>query len=300
MTDSTASFTMEDFAKALGQFDYEFAKGSIVKGKAVAYESDSALVDIGGKSPAILSADEASVYATKDLSGIVPIGEEMEFLIIGEQNADGQVKISLRQLETRKIWDRLVEMKESQESLQVRVTGINKGGCAIDVLGLRGFIPRSHLAQRGDIESLKGQTLSAVVLDMDRDKDRIVLSNRLATRAASFSQLQIGQVVEGTIAGIRPFGAFVEFEGNSGLLHVSQISQKRVDDVNKVLQVGQTIKALIATLNEGENRIGLTTKHFESYPGEMLDHADKVMEQVEARADRARNAMMGSGGESRD
>jgi small subunit ribosomal protein S1 len=299
MTDSTASFTMEDFAKALGQFDYEFAKGSIVKGKAVAYESDSALVDIGGKSPAILSADEASVYATKDLSAIVPIGDEMEFLIIGDQNADGQVKISLRQLETRKIWDRLIEMKDTKSSLQVRVTGVNKGGVAVDALGLRGFIPRSHLAQRGDIEGLKGQTLSAVVLDMDQERDRIVLSNRLATRSASFSQLQIGQLVEGTVAGIRPFGAFVEFEGNSGLLHVSQISQKRVDDVNKVLQVGQTIKALIANLNEGENRIGLTTKHFESFPGEMLEGVAKVMAQADDRADRARTAMMGSG-ESRN
>jgi small subunit ribosomal protein S1 len=299
MTDSTAAFTMEDFAKALGQFDYEFAKGSIVKGKAVAYESDSVLVDIGGKSPAILSADEASVYATKDLSAIVPIGDEMEFLIIGDQNADGQVKISLRQLETRKIWDRLIEMKDAKSSLQVRVTGVNKGGVAVDALGLRGFIPRSHLAQRGNIDGLKGQTLSAVVLDMDQERDRIVLSNRLATRSASFSQLQIGQLVEGTVAGIRPFGAFVEFEGNSGLLHVSQISQKRVDDVNKVLQVGQTIKALIANLNEGENRIGLTTKHFESFPGEMLEGAAKVMAQADDRADRARAAMMGSG-ESRD
>jgi small subunit ribosomal protein S1 len=294
MTESTASFTMEDFEKALGQFDYEFANGMVVKGKAVAYESDSAMIDIGGKSPAILPKDEASVYATNDLSTIVPLGEEREFLIIKEQNADGQVTISLRQLETRKIWERLLELKDSQESLQVRVTGVNKGGVAIDVLGLRGFIPRSHLAQRGDIEGLKGQTLAAVVLDMDKDRDRIVLSNRLASRAASFSQLAIGQVVEGTIAGIRPFGAFVEFEGNSGLLHVSQISNKRVDDVNKVLQVGQTLKALIATLNEGENRIGLTTKHFESYPGEMLDNAAKVMAEVDDRADRARNAMMGS------
>ncbi|MFM2430537.1 MAG: hypothetical protein RLZZ511_1750 [Cyanobacteriota bacterium] len=294
MSNSAASFTMEDFEKALGQFDYEFSKGMIVNGKAVAYESDVALIDIGGKSPAILAKDEASVYATNDLSAIVPLGETREFLIIREQNADGQVTLSLRQLEARKVWDRLVEMKANNESFQVKVTGINKGGVAVDAMGIRAFIPRSHVAQRGAIEGLKGQTLSAVVLDMDQDRNRVVLSNRLATRAASFSQLQIGQLIEGKVTGIRPFGAFVEFDGNSGLLHVSQISNKRVDDVANILSVGQTVPALIADLNEGEGRIALTMKHFESFPGEMLESGEKVIAEAADRADRARTTLMGS------
>jgi small subunit ribosomal protein S1 len=293
MTESAASFSMEDFEKALGQFDYEFSKGKIVTGKAVAYESDAALIDIGGKSPGILPKDEASVYATNDLSTVVPVGEEREFLIIREQNADGQVTLSLRQLETRKIWNRLLEMKDRNESLQVKVTGSNKGGVSVDALGLRAFIPRSHLVDRGNIEAMKGQTLSAVVLDMEENRNRIVLSNRLAARAANFSRLEIGQVVEGTVTGIRPFGAFVEFDGNSGLLHVSQISNKRINDVSNILTVGQTVKVLIADLNEGENRIALTTKHFESFPGEMLENAQTVFDEADDRAERARKVLMG-------
>lgn len=293
MTESAASFSMEDFEKALGQFDYAFSKGQIVTGKAVAYESDTALIDIGGKSPGLLPRDEASVYATNDLSAVVPIGETREFLIIREQNADGQVTLSLRQLETRKIWNRLLEMKDNNESLQVKVTGSNKGGVSVDALGLRAFIPRSHLVERGNIEALKGQTLSAVVLDMEENRNRIVLSNRLAARAANFSRLEIGQVVEGTVTGIRPFGAFVEFEGNSGLLHVSQISNKRIDHINHILAVGQTVKALIADLNEGENRIALATKHFESFPGEMIENAQKVFDEADERAERARKVLMG-------
>ncbi len=223
----------------------------------------------------------------------MPVGEEREFLIIREQNADGQVTLSLRQLETRKIWQRLLEMKENNESLQVRVTGSNKGGVSVDALGLRAFIPRSHLVDRGNIEALKGQTLSAVVLDMEENRNRIVLSNRLAARAANFSRLQIGQVVEGTVTGIRPFGAFVEFDGNSGLLHVSQISNKRIDDINNILAVGQTVKVLIADLNEGENRIALTTKHFESFPGEIIESAQKVFDEADDRTERARKVLMG-------
>jgi small subunit ribosomal protein S1 len=290
---SAASFSMEDFEKALGQFDYEFAKGQIVRGKAVAYDSEGALIDIGGKSPGLLPKDEAAVRVVNDLSPIVPIGEEREFLIIREQNADGQVTLSLRQLETRKIWLRLVEMQGTKESLQVRVLGSNKGGVSIDVLGLKGFIPRSHLVERENIDGLKGQTLSAVVLDMDQNKNKIVLSNRLASRAANFSQLTIGQLIEGKVTGIRPFGAFVDFEGNTGLLHISQISKKRVATLDGVFTIGQTISAMIADINEGENRIALSTKYFESFPGEMLDNPQLVMNEAGDRAERAKKLLLG-------
>jgi small subunit ribosomal protein S1 len=290
---STASFSMEDFEKALGQFDYEFSRGQIITGKAVAYDSDGALIDIGGKSPGLLPKDEASVRAVNDLSAIVPLGEEREFLIVRDQNADGQVTLSIRQLEARKLWNRLVEMQGSKESLQVKVMGSNKGGVSVDVLGLKGFIPRSHLVERERFEQLKGQTLSAIVLEMDDKKNKIVLSNRLASRAANFSQLEIGQLIEGKVTGLRPFGAFVDFEGNTGLLHISQISKKRIERLDGVLSVGQTIRAMIADINEGENRIALTTKHFESFPGEMLDNTQTVMDEAGDRIERAKKLLLG-------
>lgn len=284
---------MEDFEKALGQFDYEFSRGQIITGKAVAYDSDGALIDIGGKSPGLLPKDEASVRAVNDLSAIVPLGEEREFLIVRDQNADGQVTLSIRQLEARKLWNRLVEMQGSKESLQVKVMGSNKGGVSVDVLGLKGFIPRSHLVERERFEQLKGQTLSAIVLEMDDKKNKIVLSNRLASRAANFSQLEIGQLIEGKVTGLRPFGAFVDFEGNTGLLHISQISKKRIERLDGVLSVGQTIRAMIADINEGENRIALTTKHFESFPGEMLDNTQTVMDEAGDRIERAKKLLLG-------
>jgi small subunit ribosomal protein S1 len=290
---STASFSMEDFEKALGQFDYEFSRGQIITGKAVAYDSDGALIDIGGKSPGLLPKDEASVRAVNDLSAIVPLGEEREFLIVRDQNADGQVTLSIRQLEARKIWNRLVEMQGSKESLQVKVMGSNKGGVSVDVLGLKGFIPRSHLVEREKFEQLKGQTLSAIVLEMDDKKNKIVLSNRLASRAANFSQLEIGQLIEGKVTGLRPFGAFVDFEGNTGLLHISQISKKRIESLDSVLRVGQTIRAMIADINEGENRIALTTKHFESFPGEMVENTQTVMDEAGDRIERAKKLLLG-------
>lgn len=289
-----ASFSMEDFAKALEQHDYQFQKGQVVTGKAYSYESGGALVDIGGKSPAFLPVEEASVRQVADVSTILPLQEEREFLIVREQNEDGQVTISLRQLEYRKIWERLAELQDSNQSVQVRVTGMNKGGVTVDVLGLRGFIPRSHLVERENLEALKGQTLTVTFLELDRDRNKIVLSNRLAARAQNFSQLEAGQLIEGKVTSLKPFGAFVEFDGTTGLLHINQISQKFIPSLPALLEVGQPIKAMIVDLDEGRGRISLSTKVLENHPGEMVENLATVMEEAESRQDRARKNLLGS------
>jgi small subunit ribosomal protein S1 len=292
MTQSSAAFSMEDFASALEQFDYQFANGQVVKGKAVAYESHVVLIDIGAKSPALLPRDEASVYHVVDLELAVPEGEEREFLIIKDQNADGQVTVSLRQMEIRLMWGRFEEMQEANTSLQVRVLGANKGGLAVDAMGVKGFIPRSHLVEKENIEALKGQKLTVVVLEIDREKEKLVLSNRLASRAATFSQLTVGQLVSGKVSGLRPFGAFVDFDGNTGLLHIGQISNRRVSNVEELFKVGQPVVAMIANLEEGRGRIALSTKHFEFYPGEMLEKMAEVMAEAEERLDRAQKNLL--------
>jgi small subunit ribosomal protein S1 len=292
MTQSSAAFSMEDFASALEQFDYQFATGQVVKGKAVAYESHVVLIDIGAKSPALLPRDEASVYHVVDLELAVPEGEEREFLIIKDQNADGQVTVSLRQMEIRLMWGRFEEMQEANTSLQVRVLGANKGGLAVDAMGVKGFIPRSHLVEKENIEALKGQKLTVVVLEIDREKEKLVLSNRLASRAATFSQLTVGQLVSGKVSGLRPFGAFVDFDGNTGLLHIGQISNRRVNNVEELFKVGQPVMAMIANLEEGRGRIALSTKHFEFYPGEMLEKMAEVMAEAEERLDRAQKNLL--------
>jgi small subunit ribosomal protein S1 len=288
-----ASFSMDDFAKALEKFDYEFQPGQIVRGKVISYESEGAYIDIGAKSPGLLPADEASLRDVSDLSAIVPIGEDLDFLIIREQNADGQVTLSLKQLEMRRAWDRLAELQEANQSLQVRVTGVNKGGVTVDVQGLRGFIPRSHLVERNDLDGLKGQSLSATFIEVDRDRGKLVLSNRLAARSVSFSQIQLGQLVEGKVTGLRPFGAFIEFDGTMGLLHINQVSQKFVENLGAIFEVGQTVKAMIVNLDEGKGRISLSTKVLENFPGEMLESSAAVMEEAEAREPRARKAVVG-------
>lgn len=288
---NNSSFSMDDFAKALEQQDFQFQKGQVVRGKVFQHENDGAYVDIGGKSAAFLPINEVSLKSVTNLAELLPLQEEQEFVIIREQDADGQVTLSRRQLEINQIWERLTQMQESSQSLQVRVTGVNKGGVTVNAQGLRGFIPRSHLVESNDLEALKGQTLSATFLEIDRSNNKLVLSNRLATRSASFSQLEPGQLVEGKITGIKPFGAFVDLDGVSGLLHIKQISQKYIESLPSLFQVGQEIKAVIVDLDEGKGRISLSTRVLESYPGEMIENMNEVMENAEARANKVRNSI---------
>jgi small subunit ribosomal protein S1 len=288
------AFSMDDFAKALAGYDYEFKKGQVVVGKAVSYESDGALIDIGAKSVAFLPAQEASLQGVKDVSMVLPLDEEREFLIIREQDADGQLTLSLRQLEVKKVWDKMADLQESNQSVSVRVMGINKGGVTVNVQGLRGFIPRSHLLERDDLQSLVGTSLTASILDLKPDQNKLVLSNRLATRSAAFSQLEIGQLVEGKISGVKPFGVFVDLEGTGGLLHINQISNKYVESLPTLFQVGQVIKAMIVNLDEDKGRISLSTKVLENFPGEMLEKPADVMAEADDRQERARKAVLGN------
>jgi small subunit ribosomal protein S1 len=286
-----ASFSMDDFAKALEQHNYEFQKGQVVRGKVFEYDSNGAYVDIGGKSSAFLPIEEAALRTVTDLSEVVPLDEERDFLIIREQDADGQVTLSLRQLQIQQAWEDLIELQETGKVLQVRVSGANKGGVTVDVQGMRGFIPRSHLVERDNIESLIGQSLSVNFLEVDREREKLVLSQRMATQSNAFRDLQIGQLVEGKVSSIKPFGVFVDLEGVSGLLHIKQVSQKYIDNLGKLFAPGQPLKALVVDLDESRGRISLSTRVLENYPGEMVDKMADVMDTAEERSERARKTL---------
>lgn len=277
------SFSTDDFAKALEQHDYQFQRGQVVRGKAFSYDSEGAYIDIGGKSTAFLPIAEASLRRVTDISAVVPLQEERAFMIIKEQDNDGQVTLSIRQIELKQAWDRLQEMQESNETLQARVSGVNKGGVTVDAQGLRGFIPRSHLVEKDNMESLIGKALTVGILEVDRDRRKLVLSHRMAAQAVSLRQLEIGQLVEGKIVNIKPFGVFVDFEGTTGLLHINQISKNYVASLQSLFEIGQPIKAVIIDLDEGKRRISLSTKVLENFPGEMLEKMSEVMAEAESR-----------------
>jgi small subunit ribosomal protein S1 len=293
MATKNPSFSLDDFAKALDQQNYDLHKGQIVKGQVESYTSDGAYIDIkGAKSPGFIPKKEISVIEVEDISEILPLKEERDFLIIREQNADGQILLSIRQLEMKQIWDQLLDAQNGGQSLQARVTGVNRGGVTVEVHSLRGFIPRSHLLEKDDLDSLVDQSLSVSILELDPERNKIVLSQRLASQSIGFSQLEVGQLVEGKVMGVKPFGVFVDIEGVTGLIHIKEVSQKYVESLPNLFPVGNFIKAMVISLDEGRHRISLSTRILENYPGEVVEKLSEVMESAEARSERAKKLII--------
>lgn len=282
---SPLTFSAEDFAKALEQQDYQFERGSVVTGKVETHESDGAYVDIGGKSAAFLPTKEASIESDAKLEEILPIGTERKFLIIKDQDANGQMVISVRAMEIKALWEKLQERQENGDVIEVTISGSNKGGVTADVSGLRAFIPRSHLAKRvEDLDSLMGQTISVAFLEVNEETNKLLLSERVAARASAMSHLTKGELIEGTIASLKPFGAFVDFGGASGLLHIKQISKSYVSALGDVFKVGDPIKAVVLNIDDERGRVALSTQVLEKYPGEIIKDMATVMAEAEERA----------------
>jgi small subunit ribosomal protein S1 len=294
---TAAAFSMDDFAKALESESVSSEKGTIVKGKIFSHDTNGAYVDIKGKSLAFVPIEEAAGGYDVDLAALLPIGEDFEFVVLRDQDADGQVTLSRKELQIKYAWEKIGDMQANKESVTVRVTGTNKGGVTVDFQGLRGFIPKSQLTER-DLESLKGSNVTAIIIEADRERNKFVLSQKQASRSVNFSQLQLGQLITGQVVSIKPFGAFVDFEGTTGLLHIKQISQEFIPSLEAVLSIGQEIKALIINLDEGTSKISLSTRVLENKPGEMVNDQAEVMNSADARAPRAAQKLFGGGAEA--
>lgn len=285
-TTNIQPFSADDFANALAEHNYEFAVGQIVRGKVISVESSGIYVDIGAKSLGFLPIEEATLSGSSRSNDAFPIGNEYEFLIISSQNADGEVKLSVRRLLFKQAWQTLRDYQAESKVFETKVIGTNSGGVIVDSVGLRGFVPRSHLSDTTDLAKLIGKVLPVMVLEADETRKKLVLSNRQAAKLAAMNQLAKGQLITGKVTNIRPFGVFVEFSGVSGLLHVKEMSQKPVSDPTRVFQLNDIIKAVVIDIDESRNRIALSTKILELHAGEMLDNSAQVFTEADERLEK--------------
>ncbi len=204
-------------------------------------------------------------------------------MIIAEQNAEGQVQLSRRQLFIDQAWENIEEIAEKNLVIQMMVTGFNRGGVTGEVHGLRAFIPRSHLVQKDDLEGLVNQILSANVLEAKKSDNKLVLSQRNLARASAIASLQEKELSKGTVVKFQPYGVFVDLGGVTGLLHIKQVSQGRVDSLEGLFERGEEIQVVVLEIDEYKNRISLSTKMLESYPGELIEKKELVMETAAER-----------------
>ena len=284
-------FDEETFLAALDELDFVGTTGEVVTGTVIGVESDGVYVDIGGKAPGFMPKKEAGLGVITNLKERFPKGTSVEVLVTREQNADGMVTISARALALRHSWEKVRALEKDGKVVQVKVNGFNRGGVTCDLEGLRGFIPRSQLQEGENHEALVGKTLGVTFLEVNPDTRKLVLSEKKAATAARFAELEVGQLVEGQVVSVKPYGFFVDLGGISGLLHQSSISGGQLRDLREVFDQGDRVRALITDLDPGRGRIALNTALLEGQPGELLIEKEKVMAEAEDRANRARSLL---------
>ena len=189
-------------------------------------------------------------------------------------------------------WERVRQLQAEDATVRSDVFATNRGGALVRIEGLRGFIPGSHISTREAKEDLVGEQLPLKFLEVDEERNRLVLSHRRALVERKMNGLEVGQVVIGSVRGIKPYGAFIDIGGVSGLLHISEISHDHIDTPHSVFGVNDELKVMIIDLDAERGRISLSTKQLEPEAGDMLKNRDLVFEKAEEMAEKYRQKLL--------
>ena len=255
----------------------DFMEGQVVAGKVVAIEKDFAIVDVGLKTEGRILVKE---FANEDGTVTLKVGDDVEVFLERVENALGEAVISRDKARREEAWTRLEGVYEKNEPVMGSIVGRVKGGFTVDLGGASAFLPGSQVDIRPvrDVGPLMGKEQPFAILKMDRPRGNIVVSRRAILEEARaeqrtelVSQLQEGEVREGVVKNITDYGAFVDLGGIDGLLHVTDMSWKRVNHPSQVLAVGDTVKVQIVKINPDTQRISLGMKQLQSDPWDGVD-----------------------------
>ena len=266
----------DELAKAYEESLKDFDDGDVVTGLVLRIDKDEVLVDIGYKSEGVIPIKELSIRHDVDPGEEVKIGEQIDALVLQKEDKDGRLILSKKRAQYEKSWGRIDEIRQKGESVTGTVIEVVKGGLIVDI-GLRGFLPASLVDIRrvGDLHPFVGQKLECKVIELDRNRNNVVLSRRAfleETQAESrkelLDSLKKGEIRRGKVSSIVKFGAFVDLGGIDGLVHVSELSWKHVDDPAEVVEVGQEVDVEILDVDLERERISLSLKSTQEDPWE--------------------------------
>ena len=258
-----------------------FEVGDFVKGVVSKVEEKQVVVELAeSKLDGIIPISELSSLHIEKASDVVALGDELELQVIKVE--EEALVLSKRKVDAEKAWDQLVEKFENQVTFEAEIKDVVKGGLVVD-LGVRGFVPaslvESHFVE--DFSDYKGKTLTFKIIELDKEKNRIILSHKavqeeekLKQKQQLLSSLQAGQVLEGTVQRITDFGAFVDIGGMDGLVHISQLSHQHVEKTSDVVEEGQKVQVKVLSVDRENERISLSIK--ETLPGPWANIAEKT------------------------
>ncbi len=285
---TSAPKTMEEL---LAQTTYHFVipkKGDTVKGLITAKSKKMLSIDIGAKTEGLViekEFDMASDYVEE-----LEVGQEIEAVVVSTESNQGQILLSLKKAAQDAKWEYFEDAFKKDQALEAKGIDVNKGGLIVVVNGVRGFVPSSQFGKElvGKYMQLKGKTVQVKVIEVDREKNRLIFSERhvseadeIAQKDKALSKVKVAEIYEGVVSGVMPFGLFVTVEvpvdeagavGHiEGLVHISEISWEKVSHPKEYHKVGDRIKVRVLGVDENTGKLNLSIKQLSDDPWKGID-----------------------------
>lgn len=271
-----------------------FTPGELIEGTVVSASHGEILLDVGAKSEGIISGSELS-DEDRSVKNLKP-GDKVLAMVIQAENEQGYIVFSLKRAEKDRKWFDVEFAFENGTALEATVIEYNKGGLLADCMGLRGFIPLSHLDRvhfandiakfaagseaelKSSLKVLSGKTLKVKVIEIDKIKNRLVLSEKDAlstyspeARHEKLANIKVDNILDGIVTGIMPFGIFVDLDGVEGLVHISEIAWEKVSQPSSYFTVGQKIQVKVIGIDDGTGKLALSVKRLSENPWEKAE-----------------------------
>ena len=272
------NITMEQLLAENADSVRSLVHGDIVDGTVVRIDPDEVLVDIAAKSEGIISNRELAGRGETPIE--LKIGDEIKVYVIQPEDENGNVILSLKKARAEGIWQAVAQKESDGEVVDAEVREQNKGGLIVNILGLRGFLPSSQVARQfsGNLLELVGEKIPVKILEVNRKRNRLIVSQRAAQdedrarqREELFEKLEMGDLIEGKVSGLTSYGAFVNLGGADGLIHISELSWERINNVSDVLAVGDDVKVKVIKLDPELSRISLSLRQMSDDPWDTIE-----------------------------
>lgn len=255
--------------------------GDAVDGKIVRVERDEVLVDIGSKAEGVVPSREMQSLSPEDRANL-QVGDDILVFVVQPEDKEGRAILSIDKARQERSWRRLQQSYESGEVIDAKVVNYNKGGLLVNLDGVRGFVPSSQVSgisrgpetqKQSDMAKMVNQSLSLKVIEINRNRNRLILSERQAAQEVRegrkdelLSSLKEGDVRSGVVSSVCDFGAFVDIGGADGLVHLSELSWSRVKHPSEVVKVGDRVQVYVLSIDNDRKRIALSLKRTQSEP----------------------------------
>lgn len=280
-----ASMESED---GKGEASPKISKGDRLEAKVIMVERDRVFVDLGTKAEGVVPLEELTDERIDSAMGVVSPGDTFEVIVLKPGSAEGNPIVSKRRADFDQTWQKILDSFDESTVFQAQVIDRVKGGLVVDI-GVRGFVPATHVGngKLRNIEKYVGQVLAVKIIEIDRDRKKVVLSNREAegerrdeARKEIFDKVKTGDVVPGTVRRLTDYGAFVDLGGVDGLLHISEMSWYRISHPKEVLKEGDDINVQVLRLDPNSGRISLGLRQVLPDPWNIIRENYKIGQKI--------------------